>query len=70
MYYYRCIICNKPVPDYEPKYCCDGRECGCLGKPTEPCLCSKECDEALFHCPKECITMDERRKIHNIKWID
>ena len=67
---YNCIICNKPVPDYEPKFCCSGHECGCLGKPIEPCLCSIECDHALFHSIKECITMDVRRKLHNLKWID
>ncbi len=38
-----CIICGKEVPDYEPKMCCSGRECGCLGLPTEPCVCSQEC---------------------------
>jgi hypothetical protein len=43
-----CIICGKPVPDYTPKFCCNGRECGCMGQPVEPCVCSKECGEALF----------------------
>ncbi len=26
-----------------PKMCCDGRECGCMGMPTEPPVCSEEC---------------------------
>lgn len=26
-----------------PKMCCDGRECGCMGMPIEPPVCSEEC---------------------------
>lgn len=44
----KCVVCGKPVPDYKPEYCCDGRECGCRGLPIEPCLCSYECGEKLF----------------------
>lgn len=40
---YDCIQCGKPVQDYEPKMCCSGRDCGCLGQPTEPAICSQEC---------------------------
>ncbi len=43
----QCIICGKDVPDYEPEMCCSGWECGCLGLPLEPPLCSIECGEAL-----------------------
>jgi len=45
---YNCLICYKPVPEYEPKFCCSGFECGCMGKPTEPCVCSDACANALF----------------------
>ena len=45
---YECLICNKPVPDYEPKFCCNGSDCGCMGQPTEPCVCSDICSNALF----------------------
>jgi len=38
-----CVVCNKPMKDYEPVYCCSGRGCGCLGLPQEPPVCSKEC---------------------------
>jgi hypothetical protein len=44
-----CEICEKPVYDYEPEYCCSGRDCGCMGQPTEPCVCSQECSHALFN---------------------
>ena len=44
----KCIICGKPVPNYEPVMCCDGDMCGCQGMPIEPCTCSKECDAAVY----------------------
>jgi len=44
---HRCLICNRPVPDYEPEMCCSGSDCGCMGMPTEPCVCSRECWDAL-----------------------
>ena len=40
-----CWCCKKPMPDWEPQMCCNGRECGCYGKPIEPPLCSKKCWE-------------------------
>lgn len=44
---YTCEICGKPVPGYEPEYCCSGRECGCYGLPIEPCICSNACWDAM-----------------------
>lgn len=44
-----CLICERPVEDYEPEMCCNGMECGCMGVPTEPCLCSMACADALYH---------------------
>lgn len=61
---YQCEVCGKPVDDYEPTFCCDGRECSCQGKPTEPCLCSKECENALFRGIGK--TLEERRLDANI----
>ena len=43
-----CLICGKPVPDYEPEICCDGTDCTCQGGPIEPCVCSQECDRAYM----------------------
>lgn len=45
---YPCEICGAPAADYEPKMCCDGRECECGGQPIDPCLCSTECAAAMF----------------------
>ena len=67
-----CLICGKPVPDYEPKMCCDGYMCGCQGMPIEPCVCSEECDLAVYRYIGK--PFDERRKLAGIslwraKWI-
>ena len=43
-----CFTCKKKMPDFEPQYCCDGRECGCHGMPIEPPICSAECWEILL----------------------
>lgn len=48
-----CLNCGELI-DYEPEYCCNGRECGCMGLPIEPPICSQECwDEAINRIPKE-----------------
>ena len=44
-----CLICGKPAPDYKPEYCCSGRDCGCQGAPSEPCVCSRECEDAVYN---------------------
>lgn len=45
----KCDVCGCIVEDYEPEYCCSGRECGCMGLPIGPCLCEKEeCIEKVF----------------------
>lgn len=43
-----CEICGRPVIDYDPMYCCNGVDCACYGLPTNPCVCSKECADALY----------------------
>ena len=45
---YYCELCQKPVLDYEPIYCCNGWQCGCHGMPQEPCICSNRCWDALM----------------------
>ena len=62
-----CLICGKPVPDYEPVYCCNGFECGCRGMPRDPCCCSLECEDAVFRYIGE--DWDTRRQLAGIaKW--
>jgi hypothetical protein len=47
---YDCIECGKPLPDdYEPAMCCSGFDCGCMGQPTNPPICSAECWDKLMN---------------------
>ena len=40
----RCEVCGEEYLGVEPEGCCDGRECGCMGKPINgPFVCSEEC---------------------------
>jgi hypothetical protein len=43
-----CMFCGKPFMGPEPKMCCSGRECGCMGMPTEPVVCSGECYDKIM----------------------
>lgn len=38
-----CMCCNKTYLGEEPKICCSGKDCGCMGMPTEPIVCSAHC---------------------------
>ena len=42
-----CMVCNKEFYGESPKMCCSGRDCGCMGMPIDPIVCSKECYENL-----------------------
>ena len=47
MMHVECMCCKEPMEiDYEPRMCCDGRDCGCYGLPIDPILCD-ECDSKL-----------------------
>ena len=39
-----CYYCGEKMTDsdidfWDPKMCCSGHQCGCMGKPTEPPCC-------------------------------
>ena len=38
-----CIVCGKSFVGEVPMYCCSGRDCGCMGMPLDPVVCSDEC---------------------------
>ena len=46
--YTLCICCNEEINNYEPEMCCSGIECGCLGLPINPPVCSTECEEIIL----------------------
>jgi hypothetical protein len=41
-----CIVCNEEI---EVQMCCSGRDCGCMGQPVEPPVCSEECHYELMN---------------------
>lgn len=41
-----CIICGTEI---EIQMCCNGRECGCMGQPVEPPVCSSKCEDELYN---------------------
>jgi len=43
-----CEVCGKFVEGFEYQGCCSGFECGCMGQPIEPCICSNECWDKLM----------------------
>ena len=52
-----CVYCNRYVPLWEPKYCCNGDMCGCQGMPIDPpvCdLCSAEHSHGFKHHQQLC----------------
>jgi hypothetical protein len=42
-----CMVCGEKFMGPEPKGCCSGRDCGCMGMPIDPIVCSKECYDHL-----------------------
>jgi len=46
-----CAICGEEI---EVQMCCSGRDCGCLGLPVDPPVCSDECyDKFMRHIEEE-----------------
>lgn len=52
-----CMVCGTSFKGEEPKYCCSGRECGCMGMPIDPIVCSEECYNRLTN--KKATSMEE-----------
>ena len=61
---WNCDSCGteiKVLDDYEPEFCCEGRECGCYGGPINPIFCD-DCERIIWGKPVE-NPMDEK-EIH------
>jgi len=43
-----CMVCGSTFESEEPTFCCSGRDCGCLGMPIEPEICSDKCYEEFL----------------------
>lgn len=47
-----CMNCGKEFRGEEPQMCCNGYQCGCMGMPIDPIVCSKECYDGLINSVK------------------
>lgn len=47
-----CMVCGGEFKGEPPKMCCSGRDCGCLGQPIEPVVCSEECYNKIMNHEK------------------
>jgi len=63
-----CMLCEKEFEGEEPKMCCSGRECGCLGMPIDPIVCSDECYLKLINKNKNSETITINNNIYRIKY--
>jgi hypothetical protein len=43
-----CIVCDKQLT-FIPRMCCNGFDCGCMGQPIDPQVCSDECFAAAAY---------------------
>ena len=47
-----CMNCTQEFFGEDPQYYCNGRECGCMGQPVEPVVCSEKCYHELLNKQK------------------
>lgn len=43
-----CDVCDTFVGGFEYQMCCNAFDCGCMGQPVYPCICSSECWDILM----------------------
>ena len=59
-----CMVCGKTFIGEEPKMCCSGRDCGCMGLPIDPVVCSNECYSKLpFYLSHGTISTNDNKTI-------
>lgn len=44
-----CMVCSFKFMGPRPLRCCSGGDCGCMGLPIDPVICSSECYEKLIN---------------------
>lgn len=62
---WNCDSCGneiKVLDSYEPEFCCDGRECGCYGRPINQMFCD-DCERIIWGKPIE------QTKDDKIDWL-
>lgn len=43
-----CMVCKEKYMGAPLMKCCDGKDCGCMGYPVDPPICSKECFDNII----------------------
>lgn len=61
-----CMACNVRFEGEEPQMCCSGIDCGCMGLPIEPVVCSDKCYDLVMNKHKPNITMTEEQKFTDL----
>lgn len=60
-----CQICGTEI---EITMCCSGRECGCMGQPTEPPVCSERCLDIYALSNNPSMVLGHTFIIENKEW--
>jgi len=56
-----CQICDKEFYSEPSKTCCNGGDCGCMGLPIDPIVCSDECYQKLINKEYEQVEESEAK---------
>lgn len=44
-----CVSCRDEFMGRPPQMCCSGYECGCMGQPIDPVVCSDNCYDEIIN---------------------
>ena len=44
-----CMNCGVEFLGTAPEMCCNGYQCGCMGQPVEPVICSPHCYDMIIN---------------------
>ena len=42
-------VCSELYNGKEPRRCCSGKDCGCMGQPIDPMICSQKCWDDIMN---------------------
>lgn len=54
-------FCEHCGTEIEISICCSGHECGCMGQPTEPPICSEYCYYMAYPYQRTINNIDEEK---------
>lgn len=66
-----CMSCGTEFMSEEPQMCCSGRECGCMGIPIDPIVCSEHCYYSLpFLKDKYLVWIETSKELPSYPYYD